>query len=504
MRDACPNRSVRSDLRRLSGPRCAWVLLFFIGATCFDESLLRSAPHSRQDSGSVRRSVESEKRILTIYSSSPSPGARSTLNEMSRWIPITTLAAANVGECVVEREGLDPLKGEELSRVIFSSDLTHYAFVFRDYKTMSLNPNQFHVVVDGRISDPYRDVLVSAFSPGGAASSYVGLRPRKVGFSNKKWFDLVLGEQKLGPYEGAAAAQFSKDGKSASYAFLENKTWTVMENGRPTSHKYQELSLLRYAESGELVTGGRRSGKWVVDVGTDSFPQKGQPVDVAYRGRSKPPVVVVQTGKETLVVVTESGDFGPFESVRLLVSPSGDFQFVSKDKRGYWVNTGNSHRGPYVAVRGASLGSEAGQWAYSAQVGDGFKLFTHEGEQGPWPDMLDPYLSHSGLVYAYKSQNAWFVSTPSGTFGPFERVGVTPNLARTSSDAKHFAFAAEDRDGWSVIIDGQRGTRSGTEVIAVTWVDATTIRYIIAEDPGPTKYSYPHRQAWYLIEETVR
>ena len=488
---------------RIASVHRAWVFLFCIAATCFGDSLLESAPRSAQGSGPLRRSVESERRMLTIYRSSPSPGARSTLNEMSRWIPLATLAAANAGECIVEREGFEPLKGEDLSGLVLSSDLAHYAFIIRDYKTMSFHPNQFRVVVDGRISDAYQNAAVSTFSTGGAGISYVGLRPRKVGFSNKQWVDLVLGEQKLGPYEAAVAAQYSKDGKSATYAFLENKMWTVVENGHPSPNKYEELSLLRYAESGELIVGGRRSSKWVVDVGTESFPQKGKPLAVGYRGKSKPPVVAVQNGKETLGVLTDAGEFGPFESVRLLVSPSGDSQFVGKDKKGYWVNAGNAHRGPYAALRGVSLGSDRGHWAYSVQVGDSFKLFTHEGERGPWSDIQGPF-PDAGLVYAYKVDTGWSVSTPSGTFGPFKGVAVSPTFARFSPDSKHFAFAAEDRDGWSVIIDGQRGTPSGSDVIAVTWMDATTIRYIIARDPGSTTYPYPHRQAWYLIEETVK
>ena len=490
---------------RLPTHHSRWLILT-IGALCLGAVPSSSRIDWQQEKSFVARSVESEKPILSIYVNAPRDrGEQAALNQVGYFVPLVGMLSMGSGDFVIEREGSEAIQGDQISDFSFSPDLTRHAFAFRRTGMTNRMGGEVFLVLDDRISDSYSFIARGTFSPDGKMFSYVGLRPLKVGFSKKKWFDLVVGDQKLGPYEGASPASFSADGTCTSYAFQQNKVWIAVQNGQQTSARYEELSVHGCTPSG-VVVGGRRNGQWVVDIGGRSYPQKARPVNVGYRASSKAPIVVLQTDKERWMVSSEDSTFGPFQSLpKLVVSPkSGDFQFVGQDKGGYWVNTGGSNRGPYQSVKGIALGSQPGDWAYGAQTGSQFKLFTPEGERGPWLDMAGPFGGNSGLIYAYKSEAGWFVRTPSDTFGPYRQVAGLPQFWRESPDSRRFAFAAADQTGWSVIIDGQAGKVSGVDIIAMSWLDATSIRYVIAKDPGSNKQNHRHRQAWYLVEERLK
>lgn len=446
----------------------------------------------------LNRSITQNRKILTVFRNDP-PGA---LNRYLFGGGVFGLFSRPPGKFVMEIEGGGGINGKQDLNWVFSQDLTRYAFI--NLQTVC------EVVLDGKRHKKYWGLSAPRFSPDGISLNYVGQRNRGSGLIARK-FDLVLGTETQGPYERAEPPHYSPDGKRRCHAVKEKGRWTLFENGQALPHAYEELTLLGYTDSNRLVMGGMREGKWLVDIDGKTFLQVSKPLSVLEGGPSQVPVVIREGGEKRFIISHGPQESGPYQEIpALLTSPlSEEIAFAAKNKEGKWhFQVGTSLKGPYPDARLLAVTSwtaEGPAWAYGAKVGEGFRLFRPEGDEGGWEDMAGPFVvGMADIVYAYKSGADWYVKFRGETLGPFLQVAYLPQLWQTSPDHKHLAFPARDQEGWSVVVNGVKGPTKGEDLLAIRWIDSSKLRYWMARDPGPTKRNAKVRQAYHFIEEEIR
>lgn len=171
-------------------------------------------------------------------------------------------------------------------------------------------------------------------------------------------------------------------------------------------------------------------------------------------------------------------------------TPTGDGTSLAvvEELEGQYVVVRGERFGPYDGVGAESLvRSPTGDLAWAATKSGAWSVFIDGKAVGPeWDGIGDLEWSGdgSGVVYAARNQDGWFVAGPETLVGPFSAIAKSTVAVARSGPA--FAFVGTTRDGtWVFHDDGLDGPYAAAGGLSMD-DDGALVAFAASEDVGLT------------------